>query len=1003
MKIILILVLLFVLSFHQVIISQENIWTKIGSTFDAQIGDFIIDSNKTILVGTTETVPTGIPGTGFWRSTDIGKTWTPLYGGFQGKSVYSMLSYTQNEIIAATDKGIYYTSDKGLHWTHKGSDSIFKNLTISPKRTLFALNSHYRLCRSFDLGKNWELVPGLDQKKEVVSFSFRKNGELIVSLRDTCFYRSKDDGNSWERTPISISEQYYVFSIKTYGDDLLAYTTTVGLYRSSDNGKSWEQTTFPEKNISDVQTDAKGNLYITTYKPKGLFLSSDSGITWKNLGCANFQISHITRMNNELFARGDLHEGTSILHSTDGGESWKVLAIYFREITSLNTNGRGTLYVGTDFYGAVQSSDMGEHWSALNSDAYAIKAIAGKPNGAIVIGYNVGCLGSTDSGKTWSNLYSKGIIDSCPSVVYATSDGRFYASGFNYSSKEFKDRKGLYFSDDNGNSWNPIVIYDSTLETRRANAPIENKSLDITAFKVDNNDNLFVAINKYHPILYKSSDKGITWKPLNRSLDKYFDYGIDNIEFGKNDEVFLSSSIAGFARSTDGGVTFDLVINGILKKRIEKLQVIPNGGLLAATHQGIYYLAQGASTWQVVAFTNKITTSLLIAGDYLFTGVGMYKDSVQGLFRCSLNDFIASLPRTPTDSDWWVETGKIEIPYVHDFSNFSIDKHGHFYIQESRLGLYRSNDEGKSWEECLLPSDSMNTSHFHKMLSGNDILGYDFDSTGNTLYILGPDSLYKSVDDGKTIVGISKPLHLEKKRWEGYTEASISVVNSKVIYLGVATPKLNEIYMNETIIDMKGQQFLESGFMNAGMVHRSFDGGITWSQSKYGLPPLSDAFLFLPNGTVFIGTHEGVYRSLDSGYTWKAVNNGIFQKGAFYMDNICADAERTVYYIKLGNNGEIIAKVGYWVFVTKDNGENWTGLKITETFIQPQYTINHESVAITDDGVVLSTDNGKSWKPINTGLTRTDLLDLKLSPNGNIYAVSREGYMFKSIKKFGKK
>ncbi len=51
----------------------------------------------------------------------------------------------------------------------------------------------------------------------------------------------------------------------------------------------------------------------------------------------------------------------------------------------------------------------------------------------------------------------------------------------------------------------------------------------------------------------------------------------------------------------------------------------------------------------------------------------------------------------------------------------------------------------------------------------------------------------------------------------------------------------------------------------------------------------------------------------------------------------------------------------------------------------------------TDGGVFRSSDNGDNWSPINTGLTDTDVLALAFNSNGDIFAGTNGGGVFRHV------
>jgi photosystem II stability/assembly factor-like uncharacterized protein len=116
----------------------------------------------------------GGPGSGLYRSTDGGVTWTQLKGngiptGILGRIDVSVSGADSNRVYAmieAKDGGLFRSDDAGNHWTRVNTDGrltqrawYFSKITADPKNanTLYAVNTG--LLRSTDGGKSFQLLP----------------------------------------------------------------------------------------------------------------------------------------------------------------------------------------------------------------------------------------------------------------------------------------------------------------------------------------------------------------------------------------------------------------------------------------------------------------------------------------------------------------------------------------------------------------------------------------------------------------------------------------------------------------------------------------------------------------------------------------------------------------------------------------------------------------------------------------------------------------------------
>ena len=155
---------------------------------------------------------------------------------------------------------------------------------------------------------------------------------------------------------------------------------------------------------------------------------------------------------------------------------------------------------------------------------------------------------------------------------------------------------------------------------------------------------------------------------------------------------------------------------------------------------------------------------------------------------------------------------------------------------------------------------------------------------------------------------------------------------------------------------------LSSGGPGSG-IYRSNDSGDTWKKlDEHGLPPGPYGRIGLAVGAnsdrvyALIEAKEGgLYRSDDGGDTWDLVNgsHGLVQRAWYYM-HVIADPQdaNTVY----------VADVEF--FKSTDGGRNFNKIKVPHgdnhgLWIDPKNT--KRMIASDDGGVTVSLDGGKSW------------------------------------------
>ncbi|MBI3043896.1 MAG: hypothetical protein HYY78_13845 [Betaproteobacteria bacterium] len=148
-----------------------------------------------------------------------------------------------------------------------------------------------------------------------------------------------------------------------------------------------------------------------------------------------------------------------------------------------------------------------------------------------------------------------------------------------------------------------------------------------------------------------------------------------------------------------------------------------------------------------------------------------------------------------------------------------------------------------------------------------------------------------------------------------------------------------------------------------GGIYRSSDGGGTWKQSGYGIPFRSSAFVrnlrMVPGSTSHVLASvegRGIFRSVDGGATWTSSNTGM---GCNYPRG----------YAALGTTLYVASNCG--LYMSTDAGNTWSPTGLTG-FVQGVDAFGTTTPRVWawthGNGLYRSTDGGATWQQRNTGL-----------------------------------
>ncbi len=136
---------------------------------------------------------------------------------------------------------------------------------------------------------------------------------------------------------------------------------------------------------------------------------------------------------------------------------------------------------------------------------------------------------------------------------------------------------------------------------------------------------------------------------------------------------------------------------------------------------------------------------------------------------------------------------------------------------------------------------------------------------------------------------------------------------------------------------------------------------------------------------VYVGTHNGVYRSNTNGHAWLQSNDGLNNGAAQTVNSIMVFGE------------EVFIGTEDGIFKSDNAGKSWkprgTGCpKLVHTIVGKGDTL----LAGTKEGIFRSTDDGALWKPLNNGITsHTDITALFIAENIS-FAATGDSVLYRS-------
>ena len=213
---------------------------------------------------------------------------------------------------------------------------------------------------------------------------------------------------------------------------------------------------------------------------------------------------------------------------------------------------------------------------------------------------------------------------------------------------------------------------------------------------------------------------------------------------------------------------------------------------------------------------------------------------------------------------------------------------------------------------------------------------------------------------------------------------------------------------------------------NGGGVYCSENTYQNWVQKNSGLTNLKVYSIAVSGTTIAAGTYgNGVFISNNNGDAWTSTASGIsvpyIYALAFTGNNLLAGTGGGGFFrsvnngsswVRAGGTTHIVNSFyvtqnysfvgqGPYAYKTTDNGNTWTTLigssnTTVKGFAETPRTGGGTNIFVgTLDGVYISTDDAKSWKTINSGLTYRNVNAI-VTTGQNLFVATESGGVFRS-------
>lgn len=329
---------------------------------------------------------------GIYLSTDKGHSWSPAKNGFSTGTIINAFLIVGNDILAATNEGLFKSSNNGVLWERIDKD--FTNWAvkalINVGTTIFA-GTNDGMFISSDLGKNWVAAGTGLVNAQVTSFAV-VNSTILAGIWGQGVAITTDKGASWTMPNTGLKGNL-IQSLAVIGTSVYATSLDSGVFASNDNGITWMARNTGLTNLYTSTLIANGADFFLS-SGSNVFISSNQGALWTHVDSLTTSGAINCFMIEDSVVTAGANHG--IFQSFNYGKNWTKLSNRFSslELTCIAANA-GVLYAATTYGGIYRTFDNGNSYSRYIPPTGKITAmefldsilfVATKGNGVLAYG-----------------------------------------------------------------------------------------------------------------------------------------------------------------------------------------------------------------------------------------------------------------------------------------------------------------------------------------------------------------------------------------------------------------------------------------------------------------------------------------------------------------------------------------------------------------------------------------------------------------------------------------
>lgn len=498
----------------------------------------------------------GGPGSGIWRTTDAGATWTKLAEGLPagdigriGLTISRAQPATLYAVVQAREGGIFRTDDRGASWRRVGGNNLnqipwyFSKIRVDPSDAdrLYVLGVQVHVTE--DGGRTWRSdgarSPHVDHHAMWIDPS---DPDHLVLGNDGGLYLSHDRGRTWDFTANLPITQYYAIAVDMREPHYF-------IYGGTQDNRTWGGPSETRNRAGILNSD-----WFQTVGGDGFYAAIDP--TDPDTVYSESQNGGLIRYD------GRTGERKSIRPQPKPGD--KAYRFNWSAPLLISPHDPKTLYFGANVL--FRSTDRGDAWTILGGDLTRERNRDELPL----------------MGKTWPKDAVSRHEGTAEYGNISTLDESTLTRGLLYVGT---DDGLVQVSRDGGVTWTKYDTFPGVPAETYVSRVVASRHAEATVYvTLDGHRS-----NDFAPYVLKSTDYGKTWTSIASNLPKTGSVHVIR-EGLRNPKLLFAGTEFGLFASLDTGATWARMTQGFPTVAVHDIVVHPrDGDLVVGTHgRGLY-------------------------------------------------------------------------------------------------------------------------------------------------------------------------------------------------------------------------------------------------------------------------------------------------------------------------------------------------------------------------------------------------------------------------------